>query len=484
MTKTTILHLSDLHRDAESRIRTQPLLSSLWRDSNRYTGTEGIPKPDIAVISGDIVYGVKGNDPDGDRNLELQYEEAYETLVGLADRFFDGDRERIVIAPGNHDISMPHVVRATRLVEVPPEYEKRRILMQKVWEQGSLYRLNLPELSVYEIINATVYRQRLEPYAKFYERFYEKKREFSLIPEKQYSIHNFSKFGVCIVAFSSCLENDLYNRTGAISAEAISRAMDEVAQKAHPEALIIGVWHHSIQGGPQENDYIDSDFLRQLMDSNCSIGMHGHQHRSGLLENRFSADVQRHIAVISAGTLCGGPRSLPPGRMRGYNVVVLDRETGDGTVHVREMTNNDFSSPVWDRGYVSEYGGSFMKFKLAKPRSREQSPLELAGNADELIRNGQAKKAYELLRDHTDDVWVREIAVKALTALCDWQALADLLSPPASPTDFLSLCEAYEHLLDWSSLRLLINSTHTKTFADSSAVRQTIEQCQILLRGK
>ncbi|ENZ9959721.1 hypothetical protein ACFLJF_005383 [Salmonella enterica] len=33
---------------------------------------------------------------DGDRNLELQYEEAYETLADLAERFFYGDREKIV----------------------------------------------------------------------------------------------------------------------------------------------------------------------------------------------------------------------------------------------------------------------------------------------------------------------------------------------------------------------------------------------------
>lgn len=484
MTKTTILHLSDLHRDAQSRIRTQPLLSSLVRDRNRYTEIENIPHPDIAVVSGDIVYGVRGDDPEGDRNLELQYEEAYETLVGLADRFFDGDREKIIIAPGNHDISMPHVRRATRLVEVPAEKDKKRILLQKVWERDSLYRLYLPELSVYEIVDQSIYHQRLEPYAKFYERFYEGRRTFSLIPEQQYSIHEFTKLGVCVVAFSSCLENDLYNRTGAISAEAISRAMDEVGQKAESKSLIIGVWHHSIQGGPKEDDYIDADFLRLLMDSNCSIGMHGHQHRSGLLENRFSVDVQRHISVISAGTLCGGPHSLPPGRMRGYNVVVLDRVAGEGTVHVREMTNTDFSSPIWDRGHVSDFGGSSMKFKLAKTRTSPPSPFKLAGEADELIRNGQAKEAFELVRGHTEDVWVREMAVKALTSLRDWRAIAEFLSPPTSPADFLALCEAYEQLFDWSSLRSLTNSAHVTEFAGSAAVRQKIEQCQILLRGK
>lgn len=484
MSKTTILHLSDLHRDAGSRIKTQPLLSSLGRDRNRYTEGEGIPKPDIAVISGDIVYGVRGDDPDGDRNLELQYEEAYETLVGLAERFFDGDRERIVVAPGNHDVSMPHVIRAMKRLETPSEDEKRRMLIQKVWEVDSLYRLNLSEMSVYEIINPTVYHQRFEPYAKFYERFYEGKRKFSLRPEEQYSIHDYPALGICIVALSSCFENDLYNRTGAISAEAISRAMDEVAQRVKNGGLIISVWHHSIQGSPKENDYIDSDFLRLLMDSDCSIGMHGHQHRSGLLENRFSPDIQRHISVISAGTLCGGPHSLPSGRTRGYNVVVLDQTAGQGTVHVRAMSNNDFSSPIWERGYVSEFGGSSMNFKLAKTRTRTVSPMELAGKADELLHKGQAMEAYELVRNHTQDAWVRAIAIKALTSLGEWKKIADLLNPPATDTDFITLSEAYERLCDWSSLRSLISTDYSEIFADSIAVRLRIEECQILLRGK
>jgi hypothetical protein len=484
MTKTTILHLSDLHRDSGSRLRTQPLLSSLVRDRKRYTENENIPQPDIAVISGDIVYGVKGDDPDGNHELELQYNEAYDTLAGLADRFFDGDRERIILAPGNHDVSMPHVAQAIRPVDIPSEADKKRILIQKIFEHESVYRLNLPELSVYEIINQELYNQRFEPYANFYERFYGGCRKFSLVPEDQYSIHEFPNLGVCIVSLSSCLDNDLFNRTGAISVEAITRAMDEIAQKKNGY-IVIGVWHHSIQGGPKENDYIDSDFLRLLMDSNCSIGMHGHQHRSGLLENRFSPDVQRQISVISAGTLCGGPRSLPVGRMRGYNVVVLDRATGVGTLHVRMMSNSDFSSPIWERGYVSEFGGSSINFDFKKEEPAETlNVFQLAGEADVLIQKGQAKEAYEIIKDNLGNPWVREVAVRALTSLGDWDKLVDLVYPPSSVADFLILCEIYEELRDWDSLRSLISADYAGKFKDSVAVRHQIEISQTILRAK
>lgn len=483
MPTTTIMHLSDLHRDAESRIHTGTLLSSLGRDMDRYTTGEGIPKPDLAVISGDIVYGVNGTETDGDAKLAKQYDEAYETLTGLADRFFDGQRERVILVPGNHDISMPHVSRALKPVEMPSDVQEKKNLARKLMQPESNLRLNLDAFEVLEIANLTLYHQRLEPYAKFYERFYEGKRKFSLIPEEQFSIHDFPEQGVCVVGFSSCHENDLFNRTGHISVEAITRAMDEVSDRAKDGRLIIGVWHHSIQGGPKENDYIESGFLRHLMDANCSIGMHGHQHRPELLENRFSADSQRHISVISAGTLCGGPGSLPSGRMRAYNLVVLDQDAGVGTIHVRAMTNSDFSSPIWERGHVTEFCGSSMGFKLAQQPAQGRPAFDAASRADQLIHQGHAAQAFELVRMHMSDPWARQIGANALTAAKNWKEIAKLFSPPTSTADFLLLCDAYEGMHNWPSLRMLIGSDFARESTEL-AVKHRIEICQATLRGK
>ena len=483
MLATTIMHLSDLHRDAESRIRTGTLLSSLRRDMDRYTASEDIPKPDRAVISGDIVSGVSGTDNDGDRKLAKQYDEAYETLVGLADLFYDGDRERVVLVPGNHDISMPHVSRALERVPMPEDPSAKKALARKIMEPDSNLRLNLDAFEVLRIANQTLYHQRLEPYAKFYERFYNGERKFSLVPEEQYAIHDFPKLGVCIVGFSSCHDNDLYNRTGHISVEAITGAMDKVSPLVKDGRLIIGAWHHSIQGGPKENDYIDSGFLRHLMDANCSIGMHGHQHRPELLENRFSADSHRQISVISAGTLCGGPHSLPSGRMRAYNLVVLDQDEGIGTIHVRAMSNSDFSSPIWERGYVTEFGGSSMKFKLAQQRAQGRSAFDAASKADQLIHQGLHADAFELVRMHLNDPWARQIAATALSFAENWKEAIRVFSPPASSADFLLLCDAYEALGDWPSLRALISSTFARECMELAVV-QRIEISQAIVKGK
>lgn len=51
----TILHISDLHRDSGSALTTESLLESLRLDRERYGAQHR--KPDLAIVSGDIVYG-------------------------------------------------------------------------------------------------------------------------------------------------------------------------------------------------------------------------------------------------------------------------------------------------------------------------------------------------------------------------------------------------------------------------------------------
>ena len=68
---TTVLHISDLHRDSGSAVTTDSLLESLRCDRERYT-KEGIRAPDLASVSGDIVYGVTSDGLDADSLLRMQ----------------------------------------------------------------------------------------------------------------------------------------------------------------------------------------------------------------------------------------------------------------------------------------------------------------------------------------------------------------------------------------------------------------------------
>ena len=83
------------------------LIESLLADRDAYP-INRIPTPDAVVVSGDLIYGASLGAPDYRENVQQQYEVAIEFLVDLTERFLDGDRSRVVIAPGNHDLLLEY----------------------------------------------------------------------------------------------------------------------------------------------------------------------------------------------------------------------------------------------------------------------------------------------------------------------------------------------------------------------------------------
>ena len=118
----TILHISDLHRMGGTSVTNEELLSSLIADFQRSSReTPSLTQPDAMVVSGDLVEGLRlGSEvyPDALRN---QYQEAEGLLASLVDEFFGGDRSRVVIVPGNHDVDWNGVRKAFETEQYPPE---------------------------------------------------------------------------------------------------------------------------------------------------------------------------------------------------------------------------------------------------------------------------------------------------------------------------------------------------------------------------
>ena len=50
----TILHISDIHRTSDEPVTNQSILNALIADLRRQQENEGLPKPDILVVSGDL----------------------------------------------------------------------------------------------------------------------------------------------------------------------------------------------------------------------------------------------------------------------------------------------------------------------------------------------------------------------------------------------------------------------------------------------
>ena len=119
-----------------------------------------------------------------------------------------------------------------------------------------------------------------------------------------------------LAGFNSCFNNDPLNKAGLIYPDCIAGAANTLRRRAYRNRPSLAVWHHSAHGSPVVTDYMDAETLQNLIDAGFSIGFHGHQHKPRFIDEHFRFGAGRKITVISAGTLCGGPRALPSGQSR------------------------------------------------------------------------------------------------------------------------------------------------------------------------
>ena len=114
----SILHISDLHRSSKDPITNAELISALVGDRERYVKEDPkIPIPEAIVVSGDIIQGVPLDTKDFEKSLTEQYAVAEEFLDEIVKRFLGGDRSRIIIIPGNHDIDWNTAFKAMEKIE-------------------------------------------------------------------------------------------------------------------------------------------------------------------------------------------------------------------------------------------------------------------------------------------------------------------------------------------------------------------------------
>ena len=176
------------------------LIDSLERDRDRYTEA-GIRPPNLIIVSGDIVQGVRHDASDPSTRLRQQYDEAFEFLTELAGRFLDGDKTRTIIVPGNHDVSDHTFRRSLNPIEISGN--QRTDIIAQLFEHGSCLRWSWDELKLYEIVDVPTYDQRFSEFCEFYERFYDGKRSYSIAPDTQVDVFDLATCGIVIAGYSS-----------------------------------------------------------------------------------------------------------------------------------------------------------------------------------------------------------------------------------------------------------------------------------------
>ena len=446
--KLCALHISDLHRDAENPLRNPILLDSLQRDRDRYVSddTRPIGPPDLVIVSGDIVQGVRYDAPDAEIALMHQYEEAREFLTSLAEAFVGGDHERVVIVPGNHDISDYIFRKSLEEIDTSLGLPAKRRLVAQLFSPESPLRWSWPELSLHRISNPEIYEQRLATFVDFYNSFYNAQRSYSVESEKQFDVFDYPDWGIAVVGFSSCHNNDPMNRQGAIHPTCVASSNQILRPASSAGKLRIAVWHHNIEGAPLQVDYMDPDTLQNLIDGGYSLGFHGHQHRPQHLNARFHYGANRRITVISAGTLCGHSAY---GFKRSYNLVELDTTALSGRLHVRVMQNDDLQMPIWGPGSAGSDSASSLEFGIdAPPRPFVESghaARQLAAAAEHYENRQYGKAARTLLPLATSEELVRPLLLECLTQIEDFETVVSVFDPPMSAGEAIGVMDALWH---------------------------------------
>ena len=215
----SILHISDLHRDSSDLLANTPLLDSLQVDRDRYLPT--IRSPDVIVVTGDIVYGVPSHDPHPSDVLQRQYAEAADFLNRLADSFVNGDKNRVVLVPGNHDVDAQQFRRSLSPLSVAAGRTSE--IAEKMFQPHSGVRWSWSELRFFQLAWAD-YNRRFDAFRDFYTAFYEGRRSYSDDPNMQLDVFDIADLPVTFLGFNSCYHNDLMNRAAAINPECMAKA--------------------------------------------------------------------------------------------------------------------------------------------------------------------------------------------------------------------------------------------------------------------
>ena len=455
----SILQISDLHRERLSPIRNDALLSSLQNDRDRYEiGRDGpaIRSPDIIVVSGDIIRGVVPGTVDYETQLADQYDEAMCFLDALTRRLLAGERDRLVLVPGNHDVSACHFIQSLEPIKLEPESKDH--LLAQLFQPGSSLRWSWQELGLFKVADTKLYDQRFAPFALFYAEFYQGKRTFDLDPEEQFGIFDYPEFNLTMAGYSSCYENDFFNKQGTIHPGCIADASLSLRDPRYNGRLRVAVWHHNTEGLPLQSDYIDAGILQNLIDSGFSVGLHGHQHSPQCFDTRFKHGGNARIAVISAGTLCGGASHRFG---RAYNIIELDLEGREGRLHVREMLNDDLERPIWGCRPLPPDTTPYLDFSFDPPPTSTVAPSLATTTllkAQYLYDAGEHAETAELLLPlaATDDL-ARRLLLDCLGQLNDTTRIAVHFDPPQSDTEAIYLMEALWEIRDTDRLNVLVN---------------------------
>lgn len=360
----SILHISDLHKPTNCNLDN--LYYSLQKDCESYV-KEGISKPEIIVISGDLIEGAKGDHAID--IIKVQYEEVRKFLDKLVDYFLDGDKERMVIVPGNHDCC--YKISEESMTQSPIEKANEDLKLLKMADPS--VRWNWDKRLFYHITDWERYAARFDLFSSFYNDFYNGLRTLPKQVDQNSYIVELPLYNLAFICFNSCYRLDHLNPMGCICPDGITRAHDRLGRLKNMGYLLVGVWHHHISGLPAENNYMDYRILNAMMQEDIKIGLFGHQHVSMAVQEYNDITSKQSILLISSGSLYGNRYQLVSGVARQYNIIEVSLKSDNAVIRLnvrKDYSQYGYDIPQWIQSPIGIMGLPYYnhEIKINKPK--------------------------------------------------------------------------------------------------------------------
>lgn len=472
MNKYSILHISDIHRGPNSDLNN--LYESLVHDSITCE-SEGMVKPSIIVVSGDIAEGAKGDKAEA--IIRQQYKEAGEFLDKLTTYFLNGEKRRLIMVPGNHDMNREMSKVGMR------EYELKKDDNPKQIKRQTTKRWSWENLKFYEISDEEAYARRFDLFVEFYNSFYTGIRSIAGNPEKFSDVVDLEDYGISFALFNSCYRLDHLRYCGEIYPAAVTNLATKLRNLDRKGRLIAGVWHHHIQGLPEEDNYMDYRVLPSLVEQGVHIGLFGHQHFSQIINHYMNATDNRELLLISSGSLYGSPKQLVTGCSRQYNIIEVEIHDAEAevTVNVRKDNQPDYDIPSWGVcpiGKANLDGKYRHTIKLNMPSEDEQvldidSQAKITGDYTTALRNLCAHHSkYYRYNDLLDSYLPK--------SNLPLEEKIRLLRHPQTEVQALMLLDAVEQSRDWQLVREVLDEPNVKN-SKSTMVKEIRDRLQTKL---
>ena len=448
----SILHISDLHRSPHDPISNDELISALVSDRDGYAyENPSIAAPSAIVVSGDIIQGVPLGTSNYESKLAHQYAVAEAFLDELVRRFLNGDRSRLVIVPGNHDVDWNTAFAALEPIDKAHTPEN---LGAVLLAENSPYRWDWKTQTLYRIADPDRYERRLTAFWTFFERFYVGVPGLlKVLPRADANLFALCDNRIGVAAFNSCHGNDCFAFHGMIRKEAVSRSHLELDDSGRVFDLRMSVWHHSIEGAPYRTDYMDVDIVRGMIGRGFRLGLYGHQHKAQAAGHQVWLANQETMAVVSAGSLCAGARELPTGVYRQYGILEIANDFRSVRHHVRAMSVANVFSPA----LLQEFGGkSFVDLDWTPPRNIAGAIIDnnavrtrqFVEDAELAAKTGDPKRAVALLRSLPllTGSYERDLLLNAAVQAQDWSTIIDVTDPPLTIAELIQRVDALDRL--------------------------------------